>query len=88
MKYAMCAASQVPFKGPTDEDDAPCTCMLMKNLIIIFFSNIYPIWGGNEYSRTPDQDFRCLPYQPVGKIKNKQQHGDSKLATCLFVTSL
>ena len=35
VRSAMRAASQLPGKGPTDVDDAPCTCTLIKNLIMI-----------------------------------------------------
>ena len=35
VRSAMNAASQLPGKGPTDVDDAPCTCTLIKNLIMI-----------------------------------------------------
>ena len=35
MRSAMHVASQLPGKGPTDVDDAPCTCILINNLIMI-----------------------------------------------------
>ena len=31
MRSAMRAASQLPGRGPTDVDVAPCTCMLIRN---------------------------------------------------------
>ena len=34
-RSAMRAASQLPGKGPTDVDDATCTCTLVKNPIMI-----------------------------------------------------
>ena len=42
-RSAMRAASQLPGKGPTDVDDAPCTCTLIKNLIMMM---IY-VWVGS-----------------------------------------
>ena len=35
VRSAMRAASQLPGKGPTDVDDAPCICTLIKNPIMI-----------------------------------------------------
>ena len=36
MRSVMRASSQLPGRGPTDVDDTPCTCMLIKNLIMIY----------------------------------------------------
>ena len=35
VRSAMRAANQLPGKGPTDVDDAPCTCTLIKNPIMM-----------------------------------------------------
>ena len=34
-RSAMCAASQLPGRGPTDVDDSPCASTLIKNLVTI-----------------------------------------------------
>ena len=35
VRSAMRAGSQFPGKGPTDVDDAPCTCTLIENPIMM-----------------------------------------------------
>ena len=42
VRSAMGTASQLPGKGPTDVDDAPCTCTLIKNPNMILMMISYP----------------------------------------------